>query len=415
VDNIQYKFNKVYDKRTTAYSSFGHSSLYFNHEKFISLLTYKKIDNLIYSLVGRGKDSAKEVLKFLEKNHIDEELTDDLINDLRIVHGEALKLSIDIDSFEQIPLENIPIEIETYEADFNEKLEIAFDQMKKNHFKKFELIQELLDKYIEELLSNSDNGLKYSSMFLEKLLKKIVLFIEILDDEIERKYKKLKKNTFISQKKKKLNDLLGGFLSFLFKKSEIFSTRDEVISEINKNISYDIEIYSRELAIEIYEKFADHIEFIIKKTNSLNSNFEKLQTIIEEKSEFLRNKKITSPYITDIEILNRDSIIETIFDEIKFDDEKLINKMIYPNSNLLSLSNLETEELYEKFNEIIEKTIKNSEKSSLKYLVEKFNIIKNKMKDLTNGSSSYFKYSKVYSIRNKNISYHFLNFHKFFL
>lgn len=269
VDNIQPRFREMVEGHPAAFSSVGQASLVFPRDKVLDVLAWRSLKRLAADFDGRTGDSDRDVTDFIRTHRLDEETTDDLITDLRMVDGNPLSPPIDAQGISQVPMENLVIELERIESQVREHMRAGFDTMKRLTRQKSDEISKALLELADQILADPNRGLRHLTAVLEALKSRILLFSDLLRDEVDTKFGRWRKNVFVTQKKEMITDILQGFLAFLFRKSQIQSARDECISEISKGATLDVEIQSRELGIQVYQQLLATLESITTQAKNL--------------------------------------------------------------------------------------------------------------------------------------------------
>ncbi len=261
IDNIKYKLNSKICDHISAYSSFGLASIFFDGHKVkktCAAILAEEFSSKFIKICDK-KSVKNDVNEFIRLNKINEEVTDDVITYMRFDGRAPVKIIKNPSDFDSVSTDKMLAEIQKWYSGLkNIYMPEKYKVMDQNLEKLSEAVIKSLEIQLEKFLSERSFGINYAQQFLSSLDVILRSFADMLYSEAQ-KIREQKKQLLIAIKVNKVTELLGSFLSYLIYRSKITEARDDLIHEMSKDINFDIEIYSRELAITFYNRVCSRI------------------------------------------------------------------------------------------------------------------------------------------------------------
>ncbi|HNY12035.1 MAG TPA: tubulin-like doman-containing protein [Candidatus Wallbacteria bacterium] len=275
IDNVKYKLNAKICDRVSAYSSFGLSSIFFDAARVKRSCAASLAEEFAIKFIKPcdKKDVKTRVMEFVRVNHLNEEITDDVITFIRTDGRSPVKAYKSPSDFDAFSMDKMLPEIQKWYSELkNMYMTEKYKVMDQNLEILATRVISLIEKESETLLSDRRLGINYAEAYLSSLDIIFKSYSDMLAQEAN-KLREQKKQLLIPLKMNKVTELMSSFWSYLIYKSKILEARDDLVFEMVKDVNIDIDIYIREHACIFYRRACDKISEILMKRVAELKNF----------------------------------------------------------------------------------------------------------------------------------------------
>lgn len=399
-DNLKFKSANRICERLAAYSSFGLSSIYFDDARVRNSCAATLAEEFAGKFIRQceKKDVKNRVIEFIRLNHLNEEVTDDVITFMRTIGRAPLKYFKNPADFDQYSMDLMLPEIQKWYSELkNIELPDRFKAMEQNLEALSAKVVAALDREMDAILSERGLGINFAEQYLSSMEIVFRSYAEMLAAEAQ-KLREQKKQILIMLKINKITELMNSFWSYLVYKSKILESRDDLLSEMTREINTDIEIYIRELAIAFYRKACEKIGEINRGRvaqlrdfiSSCEKNFEKMAC------EWLNPRTMSSAF-TEKKVKYSHEDVKRIYEKYcPKNIEEVINKFLGTVTGPVNLWDLsKKEEIAEKIFRHCASFFEELDRISILALLKEDGTIADVIEDLMRSASPMWSYSTV--------------------
>lgn len=318
IDNVKYKLSNKICGRASAYSSFGLSSVFFDGAKVkkscAAILAEEFSSKFIRAC---DKKSVKNsVNEFIRLNKLNEEVTDDVITYMRFDGRAPVKILKNPSDFDGVSADQMLPEIQKWYSELkNAYMSEKYRVMDQNMEKLSTAVVANVEKEVGRMLAERELGVNYAEQFLSSLEIALRAYSDMLAGEAQ-KIRDQKKQLMIAIKVNKVTELLGSFLSYIIYRSKITEARDDLVYEMVRDVNFDIEIYTRELAITFYGRVCERIAQIAGRQVAAIKNFiASCEKDFEKKACELLNPRSNQEVLTEKRIKGSAADIQKIYEK----------------------------------------------------------------------------------------------------
>ncbi|EKD68925.1 MAG: hypothetical protein ACD_47C00360G0002 [uncultured bacterium] len=348
IDNVKYKLGNKICERSSAYSSFGLSSVFFDGakvKKSCAAILAEEFSSKFIKICDK-KSVKNSVNEFVRLNKLNEEVTDDVITYMRSDGRAPVKIFKNPSEFDVFSMDQMLAEIQKWYSEIkNIYMPEKYKLMDQNLEKLSAAVVKNIEKEIENILSGRELGINYAEQFLSSLDISLRAFSDMLAAEAQ-KIRDQKKQLMIAIKVNKVTELLGSFLSYIIYRSKITEARDELIYEMVKDVNFDIEIYIRELAISFYNRVCARIsEISAAQVGSLKNFIGACEKEFEKKARELLNPRSNAEILTEKRIKGSAADVQKIYEKYCPENiDEVINKFLSTVSGPVNMWNISKKE-----------------------------------------------------------------------
>lgn len=395
VDNVQPKFARRIEGRLTAYSSLGHAALHVPVARLRETVARRKLSAYAAALAGGGAP-PEDPVPFLREAGLDEETTDDLITALREVDGKPWRPVAQGGDAESLPVEEIPILAGNVERALRAGLKTCLDAMEGNGTRRIAQAETALSARLDRI-ATSGGGADGAAAFARAAEVRLRAFADLMDEEIESKFKKWKKNLFVAQKKERLTSLLSGFLAAWFRRGQILAALEEFSTELARDVGYDVEIASRRRAAECLRALAARAAEFARAFADLAARLRALAASAAEEARRLADPARAEGFITDLEILADPPALERFTARASSDPAELDGALLAASGGALaSLAALPAEALEAALLPAIRRRVEASLDLSLPVVLAEPGVLPGLAPALVDAAAPFWEFSKVH-------------------
>jgi len=399
-DNLKFKSsNKICD-RVAAYSSFGLSSIFFDNARVKNSCAANLAEEFSGKFIRpcEKKDVKNRVVEFVRLNHLNEEITDDVITFMRTIGRSSVKYYKNPCDFDQYSMDQMLPEIQKWYSELkNQELPEKFKAMDQNLEALVAKIVSALDREIDSLLSERNLGVNFAEQYLSSMEIIFKSYADMLAGEAQ-KLRDQKKQILIMLKLNKITELMASFWSYIIYKSKIVESRDDLIYEMTKEINTDVEIYIRDLAIAFYKKACDKIADIRRtRVNELRDFISGCEKDFEKMACEWLNPRTMSSIFTEKKVKYSHEDVKKIYEKYCPKDlEEVINKFLSTVTGPMNLWDLsKKDEISGKIFKHCSSFFDELDKISILALLKEDGTIADVVEDLMRSAAPMWSYSTV--------------------